>query len=88
MPFTVGQLALGICRIVGNPGISENCESRGEGAVTYCSNGVDMDIIEGVFLVQIFLGEIFLGKNFRLDEHDVKELGTYTPDLASTLSVS
>jgi hypothetical protein len=29
-----------------------------------------------------------LGKNLRLDEHDVKARGTYTPDLASTLSVS
>jgi hypothetical protein len=47
-----------------------------------------MDIIEGLFLVQIFLGEIFLGEDLRLDGHDVKELGTYTPDLASTLSVS
>jgi hypothetical protein len=46
------------------------------------------DILEGVFLVQIFLGEIFLGEDLRLVGHDVKALGTYTPDLASTLSVS
>jgi len=76
VPSTVGQDALGICLIVGN------------GGRTNGSRGVEMDILEGLFLVQIFLGEIFLGKNLRLVEHDVKARGTYTPDLASTLSVS
>jgi hypothetical protein len=46
------------------------------------------DIIEGLFLVQIFLGKFFLGEILRLVGHDVKARGTYTPDLASTLSVS
>ena len=73
VPATVGQDALGICLIRG---------PLEKGWVV-----VD-DILEGLFLVQIFLGEIFLGKNLRLVEHDVKARGTYTPDLASTLSVS
>jgi len=84
----VGQDALGICLIVGIVGI---------GGSAYCSRGVEIDIegayikddiLEGLFLVQIFLGEFFLGEDLRLVGHDVKELGTYTPDLASTLSVS
>jgi hypothetical protein len=71
---------------VGKIGPSRNWESNG-GEVIVVDDILE-GVIEGLFLVQIFLGEIFLGVILRLVEHDVKALGTYTPDLASTLSVS